>query len=258
MKRFLWFFWLIGISSVCVMAQTRGRVTVSGTVIDKEDNSPVMQATVQLLSLPDSTMAVGNVTNNHGHFSLEARPGKYVLKVSFVGYLTYMKEYRLTSAKPTLNVGKIALSSDAIMLSEATVTAEAPQVTVSGDTLGYNASAYRTPEGAMLEELVKKIPGAEVDDDGNVKINGKEVKKLLVDGKEFFGGDVKTGSFKLDEWESTGVLKDSEYQVYKQGALYVKLDKDLWYKLNETDVKYSYDENENKIIIKGEMLLWRL
>ena len=79
------------------------------------------------------------------------------------------------------------------MLSEATVTAEAPQVTVSGDTLGYNASAYRTPEGAMLEELVKKVPGAEVDDDGNVKINGKEVKKLLVDGKEFFGGDVKTG-----------------------------------------------------------------
>ena len=75
MKRFLWFFWLIGISSVCVMAQTRGRVTVSGTVIDKEDNSPVMQATVQLLSLPDSTMAVGNVTNNHGHFSLKPVQG---------------------------------------------------------------------------------------------------------------------------------------------------------------------------------------
>ena len=170
-----------------------GKIAVSGTFLDKEDNSPVMQATVQLLSLPDSTMAAGNVTNNNGRFNLSVKPGKYVLKVSFVGYLTYMKEYRLTNAKPTLNVGKIALASDAIMLSEATVTAEAPQVTVSGDTLGYNASAYRTPEGAMLEELVKKLPGAEVDDDGNVKINGKEVKKLMVDGKEFFGGDVKTG-----------------------------------------------------------------
>jgi len=173
--------------------QGRGRVTVSGTVLDKEDNSPVMQATVQLLSLPDSTMAVGNVTNNDGRFSLTARPGKYVLKVSFVGYMPYQKEFQLTTSKPTLNVGKISLSSDAVMLSEAVVVAEAPQVTVSGDTLGYNASAYRTPEGAMLEELVKKIPGAEVDDDGNVKINGKEVKKLLVGGKEFFGGDVKTG-----------------------------------------------------------------
>ena len=193
MKRLAFLVLLIGLTTTMLFAQSRGKVTVSGVVLDKEDNSPVMQATVQLLSLPDSTMAVGNVTNNNGRFSLSVKPGKYVLKVSFVGYLTYMKDYALTASKPTLNVGKIALSSDAIMLSEATVVAEAPQVTVSGDTLGYNASAYRTPEGAMLEELVKKLPGAEVDDEGNVKINGKEVKKLMVDGKEFFGGDVKTG-----------------------------------------------------------------
>jgi len=76
---------------------------------------------------------------------------------------------------------------------EAVITAEAPQVVVKEDTLEYNSTAYRTPEGAMLEELVKKLPGAEIDDDGNVKINGKEVKKIMVDGKEFFGGDVKTG-----------------------------------------------------------------
>ena len=197
MRRFVFFVMLMTIGTTFLFAQSRGqgrgRVTVSGTVIDKEDNSAIMQATVQLLSLPDSAMVVGNVTDNSGHFSMSARPGKYVLKVSFVGYLAYEKQYQLTASKPTLNVGKISLASDAIMLSEAVITAEAPQVTVSGDTLGYNVSAYRTPEGAMLEELVKKIPGAEVDDDGNVKINGKEVKKLMVDGKEFFGGDVKTG-----------------------------------------------------------------
>ena len=197
MKRIAFLVLLIGVSTALLSAQSRsqsrGRVTLSGTVLDKEDNSPIMQATVQLLSLPDSTMAVGDVTNNNGRFSLSVRPGKYVLKVSYVGYLSHLKEYQLTASKPTVNVGKIALSSDAIMLKEAVVTAEAPQVTVSGDTLGYNASAYRTSEGAALEELVKKLPGAEVDDEGNVKINGKEVKKLLVDGKEFFGGDVKTG-----------------------------------------------------------------
>ena len=71
MKKFLFFVLLIGISSAVAFAQTKGRVTVSGTVIDKEDNSPVMQATVQLLSLPDSTMATGNVTNNNGRFSLK-------------------------------------------------------------------------------------------------------------------------------------------------------------------------------------------
>ena len=86
-----------------------------------------------------------------------------------------------------------ALEPDAVMLKEAVITAEAPQVTVKEDTLEYNSAAYRTPEGAMLEELVKKLPGAEIDDEGNVKINGKDLKKIMVDGKEFFGGDVKTG-----------------------------------------------------------------
>lgn len=198
MKRFVFLaLLLIGISTTFLFAQNRGqgrgRVTVSGTVYDKEDNSSVMQATVQLLTLPDSTMAVGNVTNNDGVFSVSARPGKYVLKISFVGYLSYTKQLQLTASKPNVNVGKIMLETDAVLLKEAVVEAEAPQVTVSGDTLGYNASAYRTSEGAALEELVKKIPGAEVDDDGNVTVNGKSVSKLLVDGKEFFGGDVKTG-----------------------------------------------------------------
>ena len=174
-------------------AQGSKRVTVSGTVVDGDDKSPIAQATVQLLSLPDSTMAVGNVTNNNGVFSVAARPGKYVLKMSFVGYLTQEKPLQLTAGKPSVNVGTVTLPTDDIMLGEAIVVAEAPQVTISEDTIGYNASAYRTPEGAMLEELVKKLPGAEVDEDGNIKINGKEVKKIMVDGKEFFGGDVKTG-----------------------------------------------------------------
>ena len=173
--------------------QSRKKITVSGTVLDKGDKSPVVQATVQLLSLPDSAMVVGNVTDLDGRFKIEARPGKYVLKVSFVGYLSYLKECQFAAGKSPVNLGDIQLASDAIMLQEAVVVAEAPQVTVSGDTLGYNASAYRTSEGAMLEELVKKLPGAEIDENGNVKINGKEVKKIMVDGKEFFGGDVKTG-----------------------------------------------------------------
>lgn len=175
-------------------AQTNAKnITLNGKVIDSEDKSPVTQATVQLLSLPDSTMAVGNVTNNSGNFSISAKPGKYVVKVSFVGYVNYINPIQLSSNKPVVNLGTISLSSDAIMLKEALVVAEAPQVTVKEDTLLYNSSAYRTPQGAMLEELVRKLPGAEVSDDGTIKINGKEVKKIMVKGKEFFGGDVKTG-----------------------------------------------------------------
>ena len=195
MRKIVFFVLLMGLSVMVSLAQSRGqgKVTVSGIVIDKEDKSPVPSATVQLLSLPDSSMVAGKPTGLDGDFSFSVRPGKYVLKVSFVSYLTYTKQLQLTDAKPTLNLGKIALAPDAIMLAEAIVTAEAAQVTVSGDTLGYNAAAYRTSEGAMLEELVRKLPGAEVDDNGNVKLNGKEIKSLMVDGKEFFGGDVKTG-----------------------------------------------------------------
>lgn len=192
MKRIVSLMLLMCLCTAISFAQNK-RVSVAGTVLDKGDNSPVVQATVQLLSLPDSTMAVGDVTNVNGYFKVSARPGKYVLKVSFVGYLSYMKQLQLTASKSETYMGKILLESDAIMLKEAVVVAEAPQVTVTGDTLGYNASAYRTSEGAALEELVKKIPGAEVDDDGNVTLNGKSISKLLVDGKEFFGGDVKTG-----------------------------------------------------------------
>lgn len=78
------------------------------------------------------------------------------------------------------------------MLKGAVVTAMAQKVTLKEDTFVYNSAAYRTPEGSVVEELVKRLPGAEVSDDGTIKINGKEVKKILVDGKEFMTGDTKT------------------------------------------------------------------
>lgn len=169
-------------------------VTVSGRVIEAGTKEPVELAAVQLLSLPDSTQVAGMTTSTQGYFSLsKQKPGKYLLKVSFIGYVTKIIPVQLTANVPAKKMGNIELATDAVMLQEAVVVAEAPQVTVVEDTLMYNSSAYRTPEGAMLEELVKKLPGAEIDDDGNVKINGKDLKKIMVDGKEFFGGDVKTG-----------------------------------------------------------------
>ena len=115
----------------------------------------------------------------------------YVLKVTYIGYQPLFIPVQLSSAPKRME--DVVLQPDAILLAEAVVVAEAPQVQVVEDTVQFNASAYRTPQGATLEELVKKLPGAEVDDDGGVKINGKDVSKILVNGKEFFGGDVATG-----------------------------------------------------------------
>ena len=76
--------------------------------------------------------------------------------------------------------------ADATLLEGVEIVAQAPEVTASEDTLVYNSSAYRVPEGSALEELVKKLPGAEVDENGKITINGKEIKKIMIDGKEFF------------------------------------------------------------------------
>lgn len=176
-----------------VFSQTKN-ITVAGRVIEDDTKEPAVQATVQLLSLPDSTLAAGIATTQQGYFTLpKVKAGKYVLKVSYIGFRPEQLPLQLSAQVTNKNVGTISLKTDAVMLAEAVITAEAPQVQVVEDTLVYNSTAYRTPEGAMLEELVKKLPGAEIDDDGNVKINGKELKKIMVDGKEFFGGDVKTG-----------------------------------------------------------------
>lgn len=175
---------------IYAFGQSRGsKGLVSGTVVDGDDNSPVMQATVQILALKDSSMVAGNVTDLDGRFSLSARPGKYLLKVSFVGYSPSFQPITLTSSKPRLNLGTISLHSDAVMLEGAVIVAQAPEVTAAEDTLVYNSSAYRVPEGSALEELVKKLPGAEIDDDGKITINGKEIKKIMIDGKEFFADD---------------------------------------------------------------------
>lgn len=193
MKKLLIWTVLLLTATLSTYAQNK-MVTVSGRVIEAGTKEPVELAAVQLLSLPDSAQVAGMTTSTQGYFSLsKQKPGKYLLKVSFIGYVTKIIPVQLTANVPAKKMGNIELATDAVMLQEAVVVAEAPQVTVVEDTLMYNSSAYRTPEGAMLEELVKKLPGAEIDDDGNVKINGKDLKKIMVDGKEFFGGDVKTG-----------------------------------------------------------------
>jgi hypothetical protein len=180
---FLW------IGMVSVMAQNK-IITVSGKIIDDSNKSAIVQAGLQLLSLPDSTYAAGTVSSSTGTFTLpKVKPGSYVLKITYVGYQTQKIPMKLVSSRPNYAAGTISLKPDAVLLKEAVVTAQAPPVTVKGDTLEYSASAYRVAEGAMLEDLVKKIPGVEVSSEGKITHNGKEIKKILVDGKEFFSDD---------------------------------------------------------------------
>ncbi len=176
-------------TTVCTFAQNKN-ITVSGVVIEADTREPVEQATVQLLSLPDTTFVVGIATLRNGSFSLpKVAAGKYVMRVSYMGFRNKEIPVQLSSGRTSLNVGTVALETDAIMLQEAVVVAEAPPVVMKADTTEYSASAYRVAEGAMLEDLVKKLPGIEVSSEGKITHNGKEITKIMVDGKEFFSDD---------------------------------------------------------------------
>ncbi|MBR1688867.1 MAG: TonB-dependent receptor [Prevotella sp.] len=186
MKRFSVIAVLLWMTAVAMAQQA-----VTGRVIDPDEQEGVPMATVKLLK-SDSTMAVGDVTDTNGNFRLKAPAGgKYILQVTFVGYKAYTKNITVSTDKD-LAMGNIKLESDAILLQGAVVEGHAAKVTLRADTFVYNASAYRTPEGSVVEELVRRLPGAEVSDDGTITINGKTVKKILVDGKEFMTGDTKT------------------------------------------------------------------
>ncbi len=189
MNRFIAGMALLWIAALSAFSQSKA-VDIRGRIMEGDTNQPAIAASVQLLNLPDSTQSTGMASSPDGYFRLQARPGKYVLKVSYLGYTTQFVPLQIGSQ--VKQVPDIVLQPDAILLAEAVVTAQAPQVQVVEDTIQFNSSAYRTQKGAVLEDLVEKLPGAEIDDSGNVKINGKDISKVMVNGQEFFGGDVST------------------------------------------------------------------
>lgn len=171
-----------------VAAQTK---MIQGILKDADTQEALMQATVQLLNA-DSIFVGGSISDEQGVFLLSVpSAGKYLLKITSVGYTTQYKAVNV-SRQDSLNVGTIVLKSDAVMLKGAIITRNAAKVTLKADTFIYNATAYKAPEGSAIEELVKRLPGAVVSDDGKITINGKEVTKILIDGKEFMTGDTKT------------------------------------------------------------------
>ena len=178
------------ISATMAVLSVHAQRVVTGKVVEQDTQDAVIQATASILS--GEKVVSNGVTNTDGAFRINApSDGTFTLKITYVGFKTYTKKFTIKEGKG-YNAGTITLAPDAIMLKGATVTARASKVTLKADTFVYNAAAFRTPEGSVVEELVKRLPGAEVSDDGTIKINGKEVKKILVDGKEFMTGDTKT------------------------------------------------------------------
>ena len=186
--------WLLAATGVQAQEEEEGnrRLTISGQLLDADQKEPMVQATVQLFLAQDSVFVGGTVSDLKGNFIIEAPSnGTYRLRISSVGYQNIEREVILRRYQ-NQDLGRLLMSPESILLKEAVVVGRAAQVVVRKDTLVFNPEAIRTPEGSAIEELIKRMPGAEVDEDGNITINGKEVKKILLDGKEFMLGDIET------------------------------------------------------------------
>ena len=168
---------------------------IKGKVID-ETGEPLIEATVKLLAAKDSAFIKGVTTNVNGRFTISnVKAGKYILQCVYIGYAN--SDSNLTVGSSNLQLKNIVMRESSIMLKEAVVTAVKTEITVKEDTIEYNAGSYKTQPNAVMEDLLKKLPGVDVDSDGKITAGGKSVTKILVDGKEFFADDPKVASKNL-------------------------------------------------------------
>ena len=179
--------------SFCGFGTTSAQSTIRGTILDETAN-PLPFAAVSLLHLPDSTIFVQGQTNEEGNFrfSSERQNERFLLQINYIGYEFFSREILVTGSRfDTLDFGNLKLLPLSKLLDEAVVTASREAVQIKGDTMAFDAKSFQTQPNAMAGDLIKKLPGMEIEKDGTVKAQGEDVQQILVNGKPFFGADVQ-------------------------------------------------------------------
>lgn len=186
MKKLLFIFTLFLTSSIFAQSYP---FKITGTINSEKDKTAIEAATVHIEKARDSSIVTYTISNDKGKFSLEGKSFSKDVKlfISYVGMDSYSKSIELDKTS-NLNLGTIFLKEESNLLSEVVIQSRAP-ITVKKDTLEFNVKSFKTKKDANVEDLLKKLPGVEVDEDGKITVNGKEVNKILVNGKPFFGND---------------------------------------------------------------------
>lgn len=162
---------------------------VKGKIIDNTTNTPLESATVYLESIKDTTLLTYTISDKSGEFELATRTKlkEVNLFVTFNGFQTYKQKIQLD--KPVIEVPTIGMELASDELDAVQLVGIRAPITVKKDTLEFNADSFKTRPDATVEDLIKKLPGVEIDSEGKITVNGKEVNKILVNGKPFFGND---------------------------------------------------------------------
>lgn len=168
---------------------------ITGTVKDST-GEPIVGASVRLMTARDSTVVRTAIADINGRFTLKDVPkGSYITEFSNVGSKTEFRKVSMADA--TVSLKPVVLAEDALLLEEAVVTGIRTPIKVMQDTVEYSAESYKVQPNAVVEDLLKRLPGVEVGSDGSITSNGKTISKILIDGKEFFSDDPKVASKNL-------------------------------------------------------------
>lgn len=218
---------LVCMAAVAFAAYAQGGVSVSMVLSDSSNGEPVGFATVSLTDTTTARTYKFSMSAADGKvYILGVRNGVFLLKAEMMGYKTYSNIVKVSGK--SVDLGTVRLEPDIQLLEAARVTAVGNQMIVKKDTVEYTASLFKTSDNDMLEELLKKLPGVEVDSDGTITANGETITKVMIDGKEFFLDDpqlatknipakiiekVKVVEKKSDQAEFTGIDDGDEETV---------------------------------------------
>lgn len=187
---------LLTIVTISRAQQQENRIT--GLLTDFTSKEPLPNAAVALLAAKDSSIISNVVADAKGNFLFRGtKPGRYVLVVSYMGYNSLTRNIHMQDTTGLLALGTLALRRKGLNLQEVEVVDVKPPITIKEDTVEFNAGSFKVRENALVEELLKKLPGIQVEKDGTIKANGETVKRVLVDGKPFFGDDPKMATRNL-------------------------------------------------------------
>ena len=215
---------------------------VTGRIVEAFTHEVVPDVSVCLLSAADSTVLetyrpVGGDTlllNRFGYFQLHVpQKGKYLIRTSCIGFKTTYKPFEVKyNREGDVDVGRIEMKRETQQLKEVTVTGTRIKMVMHGDTIVYNANAFNLAEGSMLDALIRQLPGAELNKDGEIKVNGRKIDNLLVDGRDFFEGDPKAAL------ENLPAYTVSKIKVFdRKGKLTEMMERDMNDKTYVMDVR---------------------
>jgi len=180
-------------------AQTRTTtVTLKGVITDSTTTQPMAFATVTLLSIKDSSAVIGGLTNVKGEFNIpNVKTGSYTLKIAFMGYKNILNPLTVKASTKDVTIGPYFMTNNLKTLGEVVIIGQKAPVVVKTDTVEFTAVNFKTEKNDVVEEMLKKLPGVDIDKDGNIQAHGQTVTKVMVDGKPFFGNDPKLATQNL-------------------------------------------------------------